>query len=150
MVNFQKPLAMLQMTTIEFSSRQLVQFAYEHCKLFTRRNWLFPKYALNMRLMANFPWVFLFYSTGGIRKLLKRVSDYLWYTCSRGLFGLCPVLRSYQARWNGMNFFPVHSASYISSHFSISILCISIGQPDSLAIRISEDTSCPAINKYKI
>ena len=64
-------------------------------------------------------------------------------TCSRGLLGLCPVLWSYQARWKGMNLWPVHWASYISSHFSISILCISIGQPDSLAIRISDVTSCP-------
>lgn len=70
-------------------------------------------------------------------------------TCSLGLFGLCPVLWSYQARWNGINFWPVHSASYISSHFSMSILCISIGQPDSLAIKISEETNCPVNQKQE-
>ena len=72
-----------------------------------------------------------------------------YFTCSRGLLGLCPVLWSYQARWKGMNFSPVHSASYISSHFSMSILCISIGQPDSLAIRTSEVNSCPAMQQKK-
>ena len=42
---------------------------------------------------------------------------------------------------------PLHSGSYISSHFSMGILCISIGQPNSEALKISELTSCP--EKYK-
>ena len=64
-------------------------------------------------------------------------------TCSRGLFGLCPVLLSYWALWKGMNASPLHSSSYISSHFSIGIRWSSMGQPCSVACRISWLTTWP-------
>ena len=93
------------------------------------------------------------------------------FCCSLGMFGLWPVLGSYLkhngsthnagrdlqqkpweahclqidskylALWNGMNLSPCWSWSYISSPDVIGILCISMGQPASLAIRISADTT---------
>lgn len=74
------------------------------------------------------------------RQLVASASQ---FTCSRGAFGLCPVSRSYSARWNGMYRSPRHSLSYISSHFSTSIRCISMGHPDSDAMTISFVTTCP-------
>lgn len=64
-------------------------------------------------------------------------------TCSLGLFGLWPVFLSYAALWKGINLFPSHCLSYISSHFSISMWCISMGHPLSLAITISDVTIWP-------
>ena len=66
-------------------------------------------------------------------------------TCSRGLFGLCPVFLSYWARWKGMKVSPLQSGSYISSHFSMPMRCISMGHPCSEAIKISALTTWPAI-----
>merc|ERR1711962_909813 len=65
------------------------------------------------------------------------------FCCSRGMFGLCPVLLSYPALWKGINLSPFPSLSYISSPLIMGILCISIGHPASLARRISADTTCP-------
>lgn len=77
---------------------------------------------------------------GVSRQFLASASQ---FTCSRGAFGLCPVFLSYIARWNGMYLSPRHSLSYISSHFSMSIRCISMGHPDSDAMTISFVTTCP-------
>ena len=41
-----------------------------------------------------------------------------------------------------MNLSPLSSWSYISSPLVMGILCISMGQPGSEAIRISADTTC--------
>lgn len=65
------------------------------------------------------------------------------HTCSRGLLGDWPVRISYIARWNGIVRPPWQSLSNISSHLAILIRCNSIGQPGSLAINISDDTTCP-------
>ena len=74
---------------------------------------------------------------------------YKHVTCSRGLFGLWPVFLSYWARWKGMKVSPLQSGSYISSHFSMPMRCISMGHPCSEAIKISALTTWPAI-KLKI
>ena len=70
---------------------------------------------------------------------------YKHVTCSRGLFGLWPVFLSYWARWKGMKVSPLQSGSYISSHFSMPMRCISMGHPCSEAIKISALTTWPAI-----
>ena len=88
-----------------------------------------------------------------VSKTIKWNEYYKWYaggcvsqdTCSRGRFGDWPVRASYIARWNGIVRPPRQSLSYISSHLEILISCISIGQPDSDAIRISDDTTCPVM-----
>ena len=87
--------------------------------------------------------------------LLFRQRSYVWLrnilfpykhvTCSRGLFGLWPVFLSYWARWKGMKVSPLQSGSYISSHFSMPMRCISMGHPCSEAIKISALTTWPAI-----
>ena len=68
-------------------------------------------------------------------------------TCSLGLLGLCPVLESQCARWKGIKASPLHSLSYMSSHLSMGMLCISMGQPCSLAIKISAETTWPGNKK---
>ena len=92
------------------------------------------------RYMKNAPFCVTRFTLVEYTKLAS-IQLVILFCCSLGVLGLCPVFLSYPARWNGMNLSPLHSSSYISSHLSIGILCISIGQPDSLAIRISAETT---------